>query len=54
MYDADGELIYSGRIITRDDSGSETDFAPLDDFGKPNAGCTEIWYEDARGNWSEL
>lgn len=54
MYDADGELYYSGRIITRDDSGSEDDFAPLDEFGKPNAGCTEIRYQDGNGNWLEL
>lgn len=54
MYDAYWNLVYSGRIITRDEPGSAIDFAPLDDFGKPNAGCTEIWYEDKNGHWVEL
>lgn len=54
MYDGDSELYYSGRIITRDEPGSEDDFAPLDDFGKPNAGCVEIRYLDESGNWGEL
>ena len=36
LFDDDGECYYQGR--TSDDSS----FAPLDDFGKPNAGCTEI------------
>lgn len=54
MYDADGELYYSGRIITHDEPGTLADFSPLDDFGKPNAGCTEIRYQDEQGNWIEL
>ena len=36
MYDDDGELYYRGMIVGPDD------YAPLDDFGMPNAGCTEI------------
>lgn len=36
MFDGDGECYYQGR--TDDDSS----FAPLDDFGKGYAGCTEI------------
>lgn len=46
MYDDDGELYYSGRIIghgTYPDLGEEA-FRPLDDFGTPNAGATEIRY----------
>lgn len=39
MYDDDGELYYEG-YICGDYSGLE----PLDDFGMPNAGCTEIRY----------
>ncbi len=35
MFDADGELYYEGFVI-----GDE--FAPLDDFGTPNAGATTI------------
>jgi hypothetical protein len=57
----DGELYYSGRIITREEEGSEEsgpgseeDFGPLEDFGKPNAGCEEIHYLDGNGNWVEL
>jgi hypothetical protein len=37
MYDADGELYYSGRII-----GEYIGFEPLDDYGMPNAGCIDI------------
>lgn len=35
MYDDDNELYYEGYLI-----GDE--FAPLDAFGTPNAGCTRI------------
>lgn len=41
MYDDDGVLYYSGYS---NDSDSEKAFAPLEDFGMPNAGCTEIKY----------
>ncbi|MDJ0463081.1 hypothetical protein [Streptomyces sp. H27-C3] len=56
MYDDDGVLNYTGRIVTaEDDEGGEVDFAPLDDFGKPNAGCTEIHYfNTATQEWREL
>ena len=36
MCDDDNTLCYEGFLIGDDD------FAPLDDFGEPNAGCTEI------------
>lgn len=41
MYDDDGELYYSGysKPLTEVDG-----FEPLDDFGMPNAGCTDIKY----------
>jgi len=29
-------------------------FAPLDDFGKPNAGCTSIEYRNKDGHWETL
>lgn len=49
MYDDDGELYYSGYYV----GPGEEEFAPLDDFGTPNAGCTEIHYlED--GEWKQL
>ena len=37
MYDDDGELYYSGRIV-----GDFDGLEPLEDFGMPAAGCTEI------------
>jgi len=37
MYDDDGECYYEGMIY-----GEFDGFEPLDGFGTPNAGCTEI------------
>jgi hypothetical protein len=52
MYDDDGEAMYDGRYIGPDD---ETAFAPLDDFGTPNAGCTRIDYRSPpTGEWETL
>src|SRR5258708_20649517 len=54
MYDNDDVLYYEGRIWTIGaDVGSELDFAPLEDFGTPNAGCTEIRYKTDNG-WETL
>ena len=36
MRDDDGELYYEGALV------GDNLFAPLDDFGMPNAGCTSI------------
>lgn len=44
MFDDDGVLYYSGTIW-----GDYDGFEPLDDFGMPNAGCTEIRYLDKTG-----
>jgi len=53
MYDDDGNLNYSGRLLG--DPDSEDGFAPLDEFGSPNAGCTYIKYYDAdSGEWTQL
>lgn len=38
MFDDDGNLYYEGR------ADEIFDMSPLDDFGKGNAGCTEIRY----------
>jgi hypothetical protein len=47
MLDDDGEIYYEGCLI-----GDDL-FAPLDDFGEPNAGCTCIQiFED--GQWKYL
>ncbi len=49
MYDDDGCLYYEG--ITDD---FET-FEPLDDYGTPNAGCTEIRYlNEETKEWETL
>jgi len=37
LYDDDGELYYEGSMQVED-------FHPMDDFGMPNSGCTELWY----------
>lgn len=42
IYDDDHELYYSGRYLGPD----EYMFGPLEDFGTPNAGATEIAYWD--------
>jgi hypothetical protein len=56
MYDDDGELYYSGRILVEvPDSWALQDehFGPLYDFGGPNAGCTEIRYKQGK-SWVTL
>ena len=54
MFDDDGNLYYEGRIwCAPGEEDGEALFSPLDDFGMPNAGCTEIHYlED--GKWEPL
>ena len=50
LLDDDGEIYYEG---LSDDSDSQRAFAPLDDFGKGYAGCTEIhFFTD--GVWRQL
>jgi hypothetical protein len=48
MYDDDGELYYSGRMNQYVDG-----FEPLDDYGMPNAGATELRYLE-NGTWVSL
>lgn len=43
MLDDDGEVYYVGYLVA-EDWGGEDHFGPLDDFGMPNAGCTEIQF----------
>lgn len=51
MFDDDGELYYQGFLVGADATG----FEPLDDFGRPNAGCTQIdHYDDAKRAWVRL
>ena len=49
MFDGDGELYYAGTIW-----GDFDGFEPLDDFGTPHAGCTEIKLRDAAGVFRTL
>jgi hypothetical protein len=51
MHDDDGEHDYSGFIVH---GGRSDGFEPLDDFGAPNAGCTEISYRQKDGSYSQL
>lgn len=54
LYDDDGELYYSGLMWSDKGVGTEDDFAPLDDYGQPSAGCTEIRYRDSYGRFVGL
>jgi hypothetical protein len=52
MFDDDDNLYYEG---LSDDNDSEEAFAPLDDFGMGNAGCTSIQYKNLKsGLWETL
>lgn len=50
LKDDDGEIYYRGLA---NDAWTENAFSPLDDFGMPNDGCTEIEYF-VDGVWSTL
>lgn len=45
MFDDDGMLYYSGYVKPDPD---QEGFEPLDDYGTPNAGCTEIQYRNPK------
>ena len=47
LYDGDGELYYEG-------FSDAEDFRPLDEFGTPNSGATEIRYRPTAGTWTTL
>ena len=51
MKDADGELYYEGYYV--EEKGSD-EFEPLDCFGMPAAGATEIHYRNSNGSYSIL
>lgn len=50
LLDDDGQVYYEGYSNDKD---SEKAFMPLDNFGMPNAGCTEIQYWE-NGKWETL
>lgn len=56
MYDDDGILYYVGKIwIDPNSKDNEVEFGPLEDFGTPNAGATEIRYKNGiTGEWETL
>ena len=56
MRDDDNILMYSGYAwLTPEEDGGEEMFAPLDNFGKPNAGCTSIqYYNPETRTWDVL
>lgn len=64
MLDDDQEIYYYGRRLEESDADAdyyaEPEFSPLDCFGTPNAGCTEIQYDngvrDSKGKvvWESL
>ena len=45
----DDDLTYYHGLSSEADS-----FDPLDDFGTPNAGCTDIQYRGHSGGWTSL
>ena len=46
LLDDDGNLYYEGLFIHSPDyNEGDLGFEPLRDWGEPNDGCTEIWYE---------
>jgi len=51
MLDGDDIVYYYG-IST--DNNTQAAFEPLDDFGMPNAGCTDIQYQNDLDEWESL
>ena len=51
LFDDDHTLYYRGVLVTDDAGTEEVCCAPLDDYGKPNAGCTSIEW-DGHPEWN--
>lgn len=52
MFDDDREMYFTGRYIGPDDDDM---LGPLDDFGTPDSGCTEIrYYNEDTKEWETL
>ncbi len=51
MYDDDGERYYSGYYVVSD--GSD-ELEPLECYGMPNAGCTEIRMRNKEGEFETV
>jgi hypothetical protein len=52
--DGEPKPCYYGQIWTKEEPGSEMDFGPLDDLGRPDAGCVAIQYRNSEGEWEML
>jgi hypothetical protein len=52
LLDDDREVYFEGH--SDDCETEEGAFAPLDDFGEPDSGCTIIQYKDKNGEWADL
>jgi hypothetical protein len=53
MKDDDGEIYFVGRFVG--DANSEDAFGPLDDYGRPDSGCTSIeYFNPAKEKWQAL
>lgn len=57
MLDDDGEIYYYGRWLEDSECtekyesgiwGQDSEFSPLENFGAPNAGCTELQYDNGK------
>lgn len=57
MLDDDGEIYYYGRQLEQSECtldyesgffGQDSEFAPLDNYGAPNAGCTELQFDNGK------
>lgn len=57
LLDDDGEVYYYGRQLEKSDCteeyesgmwGQDSEFAPLDNYGRPNAGCTELQQDNGK------
>lgn len=55
MLDCEDTLYYSGLLLVDEsmDENEDYEFTPLDDFGTPNAGCTDIQYKK-NGVWQSI
>lgn len=67
MVDGDGDAYYFGRLLAESEAGEgrwtltplnamdeEVAFSPLDEFGMPDSGCTDIFFKTDAGEWEPL
>lgn len=61
LLDDDGEIYYYGRRLEESDCTDwyedhigESELAPLDNFGAPNAGCVTQQEKNADGKWESI